>query len=223
MKHRSKPWRFSLGVVLLAAGRSRRMGQPKMLLPWQGTTVLGHLAAQWRGLGATQVAVVFARDDQVLQQELDRLGVPHSHRIENPSPDLGMFSSIQAAARWRGWEDHLTHWAFVLGDQPHLKSQTLRALLEFGAKHPDSVCQPARADKPRHPVLLPKSVFLELAQAATENLRAFLQNREVALCELDDAGLDLDLDEPKDYAAALALVRSETPSPHLHLDDNHGA
>jgi len=37
---------FAVGVVILAAGRSARMGRPKLLLPWGGTSVLGHLLAQ---------------------------------------------------------------------------------------------------------------------------------------------------------------------------------
>ena len=36
-----------VGVVILAAGRSRRMGKPKLLLPWGETSVLGHLIRQW--------------------------------------------------------------------------------------------------------------------------------------------------------------------------------
>jgi molybdenum cofactor cytidylyltransferase len=46
------------GVILLAAGRSRRMGRAKLLLPWGEASVLGHLVSQWRSLGATQLAVV---------------------------------------------------------------------------------------------------------------------------------------------------------------------
>src|SRR5438874_1514761 len=42
---------IAAGVIILAAGRSRRMGRPKMLLPWGNTTVLGHLVAQWQALG----------------------------------------------------------------------------------------------------------------------------------------------------------------------------
>ena len=40
-----------LGVVILGAGASARMGEPKLLLPWRGTTVIGHLISQWRELG----------------------------------------------------------------------------------------------------------------------------------------------------------------------------
>jgi molybdenum cofactor cytidylyltransferase len=204
---------FSVGAVLLAAGQSRRMGRPKLLLPWQGTSVLGRLLAQWRIAGAAQLAVVCAAADQALQAELDRLGFPAAARIFNPAPQRGMFSSIQCAARWPAWPPALTHFAIVLGDQPHLRQTTLRAILRFSAAHPRRVCQPARAGRPRHPVLLPKAVFLHLGRSKAANLSAFLGPCRAATCELEDPGLDLDIDSPADYEVALALGGADALQP----------
>jgi molybdenum cofactor cytidylyltransferase len=94
--------RTHFGVILLGAGASTRMGRPKLLLPWGGTTVLGHLIAQWRALQAGQITVVCAADGPV-PAELDRLAFAAENRIVNPHPEQGMFSSIQCAARWPGW------------------------------------------------------------------------------------------------------------------------
>jgi molybdenum cofactor cytidylyltransferase len=196
---------FSLGVVILAAGSSTRMGKPKLLLPWGKTSVLGHLIAQWKAFGAKQIAVVCASDDQAIRLEMDRLGFPVRDRIINPAPQRGMFSSIQCAAQWPGWDAAITHWAVVLGDQPHLERQTLRRLLDFSAAHRASVCQPARLGHGRHPVLLPKSTFRQVATSTAATLKEFLagRSRKFAFCELDDPGLDLDIDYPEDYQNAL--------------------
>jgi molybdenum cofactor cytidylyltransferase len=196
---------FSLGVILLAAGRSTRMGKPKLLLPWGRTFVLGHLIQRWKALGAKQIAVVCTPDDGAMRVELDRLGFPVRDRIINPAPDRGMFSSIQCAAQWPAWQAALTHWAIVLGDQPHLEQHTLRRVLDFSAAHPASVCQPARLGRGRHPVLLPKTAFRQVATTTAATLKEFLaaSPRKVALCELDDPGLDLDIDYPADYQNAL--------------------
>jgi len=94
---------FAFAVVILAAGASSRMGRPKMLLPWGETTVLGCLVAQWQQTGARQITVVVAANDSGITNELDRIGFPREQRITNPDPARGMFSSIQAAARWHGW------------------------------------------------------------------------------------------------------------------------
>ena len=183
------------------------MGRPKMLLPWDETSVLGHLIEQWTSLHVEQIAVVCATGDQAINAELDRLGFRPSERIINPSPELGMFSSVRCAARWPGWKPTVSHWAIVLGDQPHLRLETLRALVKFAAEHPQTICQPARQGRPRHPVLMPKENFQQLADAAAENLKQFLQARAMdrLICESDDPGLDFDLDYPADYEQAVRL------------------
>jgi len=197
-----------LGVIILAAGASSRMGKPKMLLPWGTTSVLGHLIIQWRGLHAEQIAVVCAPGAQGIDAELDRLGFPHQDRIINPTPERGMFSSIQCAATWDQWIPTLSHWAIVLGDQPHLKPETLGALVDFGGAHPDKICQPSRQGRPRHPVLLPESIFRALRNSPEQDLKQFLRTmtERVALSEMDDPGLDVDLDQPADYEKAVQLL-----------------
>jgi len=195
-------------VVLLAAGASTRMGRPKLLLPWGDSSVIGHLTGRWRALGAGQIAVVCAAGDVAMQAELDRLEFPAADRIFNPTPSRGMFSSILCAVRWPGWRPEISHWVISLGDQPHVQACTLRALIAFGVAHPTRICQPARAGKPRHPVLLPAGAFRRLSRWTDGTLRGFLESEAVALCEVDDAGLEIDLDEPSDYARALALGTS---------------
>ena len=172
--------------------------------------MLGHLIAQWRALRSRQIAVVCAPGNQSIQAELDRLGLPTQNRIVNPAPEQGMFSSIRCAAQWPGWQEVLTHWAIVLGDQPHLKRQTLRQVLDFSAAHPAKACQPARRGHGRHPVLLPKAIFRRIANSTAATLKEFLaaRPRQVALCELDDPALDLDIDRPEDYQNALRFARA---------------
>ena len=189
------------GVIILAAGASRRMGQPKLLLPWGQTTVLEHLLQQWHRLGARQIVVVCAPDAKPLVDELDRLDFPAADRIVNLQPENGMFSSIQCAARWDGWHPELTHWVITLGDQPHLRETTLQTLLDFSARNPGKICQPLRAARRKHPVLLPKRSFDELKNTFATDLKTFLAEHAQNLngFESDDAGLDLDMDTPEDY------------------------
>jgi molybdenum cofactor cytidylyltransferase len=182
------------------------MGRPKLLLSWGETSVLGHLITQWQALEADQITVVYAADDSVIPAELDRLGFPRQDRIANPKADNGMFSSIVCAARWPDWQASLTHWAIVLGDQPHLRRETLQQLVRFAAEHPTQVCQPIRNGRRGHPVVLPNDVFLELAKSRSADLKNFLLLREVASCECDDPGLDLDIDRPEDYQQALMMA-----------------
>ena len=201
--------KISVAAIILAAGRSSRMGRPKMLLPWGGTTVLGHLIALWTKTAADQIAVVHAAGDPALASELDRLHFPVENRIINPQPDRGMFSSVQCAAQWAGWKPGLTHWAIALGDQPHIQSATLAALIDFAARHPDHVCQPRhRGGRARHPVLIPAATFPSIALSKGETLKHFLQSiaAPIQLMDIDDPGLELDIDLPEDYQKALRLA-----------------
>ena len=177
------------------------MGKPKLLLPWDRTSVLGHLLQQCERLHVRQAAVVCRENSKPLDQELDRLHFPKANRITNPAPDRGMFSSIQCAANWAGWNADLTHWLIMLGDQPHLRFETLQALVDFGRHHTDKICQPLRAGHRKHPVLLPKKLFVELRSCADSDLKQFLQaySNDLAGFESDDSGLDLDMDTPEDY------------------------
>ncbi len=190
-----------LGVVILGAGASARMGRPKLLLPWHNTTVIGQLIAQWRAMCAGQIVVVMRENDSSLGAELDRLNVSKPDRIENPQPERGMFSSIICAANWDGWKNQITQWAIVLGDQPHLKMETLQALLEFSAQNPQTICQPALGGREKHPVILPRRAMVALQSPDAADLKEFLKLTDCprVQCPVTDAGLSLDLDTPEDY------------------------
>ena len=191
----------NLGVVILGAGASSRMGRPKLLLPWRDTTVIGAILRQWRELGAGQIAVVHRPIDAPLALELGRLDHPRADRIENPQPERGMFSSIVCAANWSGWKPEIASWAIALGDQPHLRSETLRQLLAFHSAHGGAICQPEFDGHTRHPVILPRAAFLELKSSRAATLKDFLKLVPVprVQCSMADDGLALDMDTPEDY------------------------
>src|SRR5262245_55274402 len=167
------------------------MGRPKLLLSWNQTTVLGHLMELWSRLGADQLAVVCAAGDAAIWGELDRHRFPDELRIVNASPGQ-MLSSIRCAARWQKWKTSLTHWAIVLGDQPHVRFSTLQSIVDAASKHPDKIVQPCRRLRPRHPVLMPERFFKKLGSASVETLRQYLQmqSAQIELVQVDDVGLD---------------------------------
>jgi len=208
---------FKIGAVILGAGASSRMGRPKLLLPWGDTTVIGQIIRQWRELGAAQIAIVHRPNDEALvaavqREELKRSEASALQRfnastdfIVNPRPGDGMFSSVLCAAKWNGWHQEISHWAIVLGDQPHLHLNTLRLLMAQAAQNPDAICQPVFDGRTGHPVVLPRSRFAELPHSRVETLKDFLKPPAArrVLCSVEDAGLLLDLDRPEDYDRAI--------------------
>jgi molybdenum cofactor cytidylyltransferase len=200
---------MEFGVAILGAGESRRMGRSKLLLPWQGTTVLAHMVRQWRELEAAQIAVVVHPHRNDISSVLEELGLDSRKMPTNEEPAGDMFASVQAAARWRSWESALTHVVLSLGDQPHLQRKTLEQLMNCARKsqHSGRIHQPSRSGRPRHPIVFPRPIFEELGNHSGPTLREFLEERKTvrSLWEMDDDGLDLDLDEPADYERALRI------------------
>ncbi len=202
------------GAIILGAGASSRMGQPKLLLPWGTTSIVGHLLSVWRSVGASRLAVVCAPPPHPLHTELDRLGFSRKDRIINPSPENGMFSSIQIAALWSGWDSSLSHFAFALGDQPQIPATMIKSLLDQASLNPEAICQPSFRGRPKHPVIMPRAALLELANTTQPTFRDFLANTRVppSLMNVDDHLVTIDMDSPNDYEAAIKRVQPGSPS-----------
>lgn len=195
---------MSVLVAILAAGESRRMGRPKLCLPWGKTTILGHILAQWREAGADKILVVHGQGKTPVTLELDRLGVPAAQRAATVAPERGMMGSVVTAAAQALHDKSLTHLVIVLGDQPQLQTGTLRELLRVCEATPDKMIRVVFGGKSGHPLALPMNVLAELSVTLSETLRDFLCLKEIPACDLTchDSGVLLDVDTPDDYARA---------------------
>jgi molybdenum cofactor cytidylyltransferase len=191
-------------VAILAAGESRRMGRPKLCLPWGKTTVLGHILAQWREAGAEKIVVVHGAGETPVTLELDRLGFPSGQRVATRAPERGMMGSVVTAAARALHDVTLTHLVIALGDQPHLRAETLRELLRACETAPGKIVRVVFQNKPGHPLALPANVLAELSVTPSETLRDFLRLKEMEVCDLTcrDSGVLLDVDTPDDYDRA---------------------
>jgi len=195
-------------IAILAAGESRRMGSPKLCLRWKGTTVLGHLLTQWREAGAEKILVIHPPEsDAPVVKELDRLGVPASQRAPTVAFERGMMGSVVTAAGRAAQDATLTHLVIALGDQPHLRPETLRAFLLLCADSPGKIVRVLHKDKPGHPLALPANLCPDLSKTSTATLRDFLGQQNIPVIDLTtpDSGVLFDLDTPDDYANASRL------------------
>ena len=198
-------------AILLAAGQSRRMGQPKLLLPWGDTTVLGQVVSMFSaGLSSktnqrfepiNEILVVTGGGGALVEAEAARLAVRFPIRaVNNPNHVLGgMLSSIQAglAALAPG-----TRAALIgLGDQPQVLEKTVRHICAAFDKTGSAIIIPSFQGRRGHPWLVAKPLWQEImALPPTTTPREFLETHtgQIEYVTADQSILQ-DIDTPEDY------------------------
>jgi len=198
-------------TILLAAGESRRMGRPKLLLPWGNTTVLGQVVSMFSaGLSSNtdqridpgdEILVVTGGAHVLVEAEVMRLAERYALRvIYNPNfADGGMVSSIQAGLQALGPD---TRAALIgLGDQPQVREETVRNICTAYVQTQAPILIPSFQNRRGHPWLATKPLWPEiLALSASSNPRQFLDAHagEIEYVAADESILQ-DLDTPEDY------------------------
>ena len=192
-------------AVVLAAGKSFRMGRTKALLPLgsSGETFLGRVIRILRQGGAEAVVVVVGGDAAAVRASLPRDDV-HVSSVENPRYEEGQLSSLLvglAAVEQR--HDDVEAVMVTLVDLPLIAATTVRAVREAFLAHPDApLVRPRRGNRHGHPVIFNRSMFGELrradpAKGAKPVVHAHAA--EEVNVEVDDDGAFIDIDTPEDY------------------------
>lgn len=149
---------MSLGVLLLAAGQSRRFGaQDKLLAPLAGRPVITHaLEALALPEAAHRLAVVSAGPVAALARQA-------GFRTLALTPGLPQSASLVAGLGWlrpRG----ITRLLVALGDMPWLRPEDMRAILNLAAEpEGERAACAALGDIPMPPALFPAAMFDALA------------------------------------------------------------
>lgn len=196
-------------AVVPAAGASRRMGRPKLLLPFAGGTVLGGVVAALRSGGAGEVALVVAPGDE----ELSAWARERSLTLAvNPRPEDGMLSTIRAGLAALGGTAALAAAGRPIlvtpADLPALSPATVRAVLAaLAAGAPLAV--PLHRGRRGHPLGIAAPLLPEIDRLDPGvGLRQLLDRHAAVVRELpvDDRGALEDVDTPEDYARLLASL-----------------
>ena len=198
--------------VILAAGRSARMGRPKGLLRHvpTGDTFVSYLVGTARTVNLDPVFVVGRAADDALAAEVRRSG---ASLLVNGDPDRGQLSSILVGldAAQRAGADALV---VMPVDVPLLTSAVLHAVIAAAATTDAAIVRACHRGRHGHPVLFKREVFDELRSADLSiGARAVVRAdpRRVKDVEVDDPGVTFDIDTPDDYRRAFGVeLRVET-------------
>ena len=189
---------FATGLVL-AAGGSVRLGQPKQLLPYRSGTLLGHVLDVSRECPFDQRLCVVGGGGRAV---LDAVGFHGIEVIENPAFGEGCSSSIAAALG--AVSPVCDVLVLMLGDQPGVTSSAVAALL---AGRGDTALAVCRYDDGRgHPFAFGRSVFRDLATLhGDKGVWKLLDRAGSSVVDVPVPGsVPLDVDTWEDYHAVLA-------------------
>lgn len=190
---------MQVAAVLLAAGRSKRMGTPKQLLPLGNKTVIRHCTETLGASGIEDLVVVIGAQYEECVEALK--GTP-ARFCRNEAVDSQMADSMRIALR--SLDDACSGVLVCLADHPLVKADTYRAIINHHRRDPGKIIIPAFQGRRGHPSLFPLELISDLF--FTDTLRDIIRQNEERIMqfEVPDEGIILDLDTRKDYQAMLA-------------------
>ena len=117
----------NMAIIILAAGNSSRLGQPKQLLDYRGKTLLQHMIDEALASNAGSVVVVLGANSELICEKTKMKGTTV---IINDHWASGMASSIRVAIEAIASERDIDGALLTLCDQPHVDSGLLKALMK---------------------------------------------------------------------------------------------
>ncbi len=187
-----------ISAILLAAGQSKRMGQPKMLLPWEKLTVIEHVITIFLNAGIEDIVVITGG----AHEQVERVTTCYPiRRIYNEDYANGeMLSSLQCGLR--AMPDQVQAALIGLGDQPQVQEQSVRRICAAYQESQSSLVVPSFQMRRGHPWLVARPLWDELLQMKSpESPRDFLNRHanDIHYVEIDSPSILADLDTPDDY------------------------
>jgi len=184
-------------ALILAAGQSKRMGKPKMLLPWGETSVLEKVISTFKAAEVDDILVVTGGD----RERVEALIRDSARTVFNPSyAKRDMLSSVQVGLT--ELRPQVEAVLVGLGDQPQVRERSVQLVIEAYRKSGASISVPSYRMRRGHPWLVARDHWDEiLAMRSPASLRDFLSDHagEIQYVEVDNDSILQDLDTPEDY------------------------
>ena len=187
---------MSVPAIILAAGGSRRLGQPKQLVCIAGETLLARAIRVVRASASDPILVVFGSHHENIRAAVD---LSHVRVVMNPIWEQGIATSIHAGIReLLDLDPDAAAALFLVCDQPRLTTEHLRTLIETHeqASEPRIVAS-QYAGTAGIPAIFPKSQFAKLlALRGDAGARHLLRNPESPVVEVEFSDGEIDIDTP---------------------------
>lgn len=180
--------------IVLAAGGSSRLGQPKQLLAWQGEPLVRRVARTALESGLSPVMVVTGAYGEQVAQALEDLSVTIIH---NPAWEAGQSTSVRAGLS--ALPKEIGSAIFFLSDQPFVTAELVGKILWAHSRSLAPLVAPRVAGRRANPVLFDHDAFAELgALSGDAGGRSLFERYPTVWVEWDDPSLLEDIDTPED-------------------------
>ena len=187
-----------IAAIILAAGQSKRMGRPKMILPWGAITVIEQVIATFQNAGVQEIVVVTGGAREQVEGLVGRLAI---RTVHNPGYETGeMLSSLQCGLS--AMSSEVAAALIGLGDQPQVQEPTVQRLRQAFLERGSLLLVPSFQRRRGHPWLVARPLWDELlAMKAPESPRDFLNRHagEIDYVDVNTPTILADLDTPEEY------------------------
>ncbi|MFH7000847.1 nucleotidyltransferase family protein [Flavobacterium bizetiae] len=196
------------GIVVLTAGSSSRLGQPKQLLLYKNTSLLKNTISQASQVENTTIIVVTGSNHELIEKEISNPEIKTSY---NPDWELGMSSSITKGLKesLRLYPD-IQKIIFTVCDQPFITNIVFENLINEHQKTEKGIIASAYSGTLGTPVLFHKKYFNELLElkgqeGAKKIINKFLDDTTAIPFENGE----IDIDTMEDYNRLIFLGGSK--------------
>ena len=184
--------------LILAAGKSERMGKLKTLLPFGGETVLGAAYKLLKSSSLDAVRVVLGHRAEEVKQ---LVGLPDEDVVINPDYEQGMLSSVKEGLRAAQGLDPRAVLLYP-ADHPGVGPEVIERLLAGFQDSGKAIVVPVFQGRRGHPVIFGKALFDELLAASPDvGARQVVRSNpdKILEVEVEHPGVVRDIDTPEDY------------------------
>jgi len=184
-------------AIILAGGESKRMGSPKMLLPYCGATIIETVIQNIASSSVKKTLVVLGSDSDDILQVISKYPVMHSF---NADYKTGMLSSVKCG--FAHLTDECLAALVIPGDQPMIGAQVIDTVVKAWQESENGIAVPTFSGKRGHPLLIDRKYFKEIMTLGeSEGLRALALKHpgDVKEIETDNPLILKDIDTEEDY------------------------
>ena len=191
-------------AIILAAGESKRMKDPKMLLPFGGKTIIEKVIENVTASDVNKTVVVLGSGKDKIMKVTGNLPVMHCY---NERYLQGMLSSVICGLRFL--PEHFDAVIIFQGDQPMIGHNVINLLIEAYRKSGKGILMPVFNNKRGHPLLVSSRYRAEIENLdGKTGLRALAERFPHDVLEVDAGTPDIlrDIDTPEDYKNELNQI-----------------